>query len=162
MTFSYFPGCTLKTKGKQLDLYGRKAAQALGFELCELPDWQCCGAVYPMAKDEIATRLSSVRALAAARDAGQELVTLCSACHHVIKRVNGDLQRDETVVEGKEFAKKQVDKLMENAKACGAQELITACPLCMYNLTANAEAGLPVHYFTELLAEALGVKEDAE
>ena len=67
-----------------------------------------------------------------------------------------------TVVEGKEFAKKQVDKLMENAKACGAQELITACPLCMYNLTANAEAGLPVHYFTELLAEALGVKEDAE
>ena len=263
MTFSYFPGCTLKTKGKQLDLYGRKAAQALGFELCELPDWQCCGAVYPMAKDEIATRLSSVRALAAARDAGQELVTLCSACHHVIKRVNGDLQHDETiasrvqnylqldvpytgettvlhylevlrdrvgfdelakkvtnpltgrrigayygclllrpgkkmgfddpenptiledfiraigaepvvwarrneccggytVVEGKEFAKKQVDKLMENAKACGAQELITACPLCMYNLTANAEAGLPVHYFTELLAEALGVKEDAE
>ena len=97
MTFSYFPGCTLKTKGKQLDLYGRKAAQALGFELCELPDWQCCGAVYPMAKDEIATRLSSVRALAAARDAGQELVTLCSACHHVIKRVNGDLQRDETI-----------------------------------------------------------------
>ena len=76
MTFSYFPGCTLKTKGKQLDLYGRKAAQALGFELCELPDWQCCGAVYPMAKDEIATRLSSVRALAAARDAGQELVTV--------------------------------------------------------------------------------------
>ena len=53
MTFSYFPGCTLKTKGKQLDLYGRKAAQALGFELRELPDWQCCGAVYPMAKDEI-------------------------------------------------------------------------------------------------------------
>ena len=67
-----------------------------------------------------------------------------------------------TVVEGKEFARKQVDKLMENAKACGAAELITACPLCMYNLTANAEAGLPVHYFTELLAEALGVKEDAK
>lgn len=263
MTFSYFPGCTLKTKGKQLDLYGRKAAQALGFELQELPDWQCCGAVYPMAKDEIATRLSSVRALASARDAGQELVTLCSACHHVIKRVNGDLRHDETiasrvqnylqldvpytgettvlhylevlrdrigfdalkekvtnpltgrkigayygclllrpgkemgfddpenptiledfiraigaepvvwarrneccggytVVEGKTFAQKQVDKLMENAKACGAQELITACPLCMYNLTANAADGLPVHYFTELLAEALGVKEDAE
>ena len=263
MTFSYFPGCTLKTKGKQLDLYGRKAAQALGFELQELPDWQCCGAVYPMAKDEIATRLSSVRALVSARDAGQELVTLCSACHHVIKRVNGDLQHNETiasrvqnylqldvpytgettvlhylevlrdrigfdelakkvtnpltgrkigayygclllrpgkemgfddpenptiledfiraigaepvvwarrneccggytVVEGKEFAGRQVAKLMQNAKACGAKELITACPLCMYNLTANAENGLPVHYFTELLAEALGVKEDAE
>ena len=46
-------------------------------------------------------------------------------------------------------------------KNCGAEMLITACPLCMYNLKHNATNGLPVHYFTELLAEALGVKEDA-
>lgn len=49
------------------------------------------------ATDEIATRLSSVRALAAADAAGQELVTLCSACHHVIKRVNGDMQRNDDI-----------------------------------------------------------------
>ena len=97
MKFSYFPGCTLKTKGAQLDTCGRKAAEALGFELYELPEWQCCGAVYPQATDEIATRLSSVRALAAADAAGQELVTLCSACHHVIKRVNGDMQRNDDI-----------------------------------------------------------------
>ena len=72
MKFSYFPGCTLKTKGAQLDTCGRKAAEALGFELCELPEWQCCGAVYPQATDEIATRLSSVRALAAADAAGEK------------------------------------------------------------------------------------------
>ena len=72
MKFSYFPGCTLKTKGAQLDTCGRKAAEALGFELCELPEWQCCGAVYPQATDEIATRLSSVRALA--RDERARLV----------------------------------------------------------------------------------------
>ena len=51
MTFSYFPGCTLKTKGQELDRYGRCAAAALGFELRELDEWQCCGAVYPMARD---------------------------------------------------------------------------------------------------------------
>lgn len=263
MTFSYFPGCTLKTRGKELDKWGRAAAQALGFTLQELPDWQCCGAVYPMAKDEIATRLSSVRALVSARDQGQELVTLCSACHHVIKRVNNDLKHDETIrdrvnrylaldtpyageasvlhylevlrdrigfdelakkvvnpltgrkigayygclllrpgkemgfdnpenpriledfiraigaepvvyarrneccggyctVENKSFAAKQVDKIMENARSCGAEMLITACPLCMYNLKENASDGLPVAYFTELLAEALGVKEAAK
>jgi len=39
--------------------------------------------------------------------------------------------------------------------------LITACPLCMYNLN-KSEAELPVYYFTELLAEALGVKEEAK
>ena len=67
-----------------------------------------------------------------------------------------------TTIEGKEFAQKQVAKIMNNAKACGAEALITACPLCMYNLRENAVDGLPVYYFTELLAQALGVKEDAE
>ena len=260
MTYSYFPGCTLKTKGKDLDQWGRAAAEALGFTLQELPQWQCCGAVYPQAKDEIATKLSSVRALAAAQEAGQDLVTLCSACHHVIKRVSHDMQTDETIrdranrylqldvpyagetavlhylevlrdrigfdelakkvvnpltgrkigayygcmllrpskemgfdapenprimedfiraigaepvvyalrneccggyctVENKAYAAKQVDKIMDNARNCGAEMLITACPLCMYNLKQNASNGLPVCYFTELLAEALGVKE---
>ena len=97
MKFSYFPGCTLKTKGVRLDTCARKAALALGFTLEELPEWQCCGAVYPMARDEIATRLSSVRALVAAREAGEPLVTLCSACHHVIKRVNGDMKNDADI-----------------------------------------------------------------
>ena len=97
MKFPYFPGCTLKTKGVRLDTCARKAALALGFTLEELPEWQCCGAVYPMARDEIATRLSSVRALVAARDAAEPLVTLCSACHHVIKRVNGDMKHDADI-----------------------------------------------------------------
>ena len=63
MVFSYYPGCTLKTRAKDLDRYARLCAAKLGAELEELPDWQCCGGVYPTAKDEIATKLSSVRAL---------------------------------------------------------------------------------------------------
>lgn len=259
MTYSYFPGCTLKTRGKDLDVWGRASMEALGIQLQELPQWQCCGAVYPQAKDEIATKLSAVRALASARDQGQALVTLCSACHHVIKRVNGDMQRDETIrtrannylqletpyagetkvlhylevlrdavgfeelsrrvvkpltgrrigayygclllrpsgemgfddpenptiledfiraigaepvvyamrneccggyitLENKGYAARQAGKVLENAANRGARELITACPLCLYNLQTNGGA-LPVRYFTELLAEALGVKE---
>ena len=50
-----------------------------------------------MAEDEIATRLSAVRALADARDHDQELLTLCSACHHVIKRVNADMRDNEYI-----------------------------------------------------------------
>ena len=98
MTYSYFPGCTLKTKAKDLDHYARISAEALGFTLEELPDWQCCGGVYPMAKNEIATKLSSIRALAKAKELGQPLVTLCSACHNVIKQVNHDMQTDDNIV----------------------------------------------------------------
>ena len=97
MIYSYFPGCTLKNKAQDLDFYARKSAEALGFTLEEIPDWQCCGGEYPMAADEIATKLSSVRALADAQKKGHELVTLCSACYNVIKQVNNDVATDETI-----------------------------------------------------------------
>ena len=264
MTYSYFPGCTLKTTGTALDHCGRQAAQALGIRLEEIPDWQCCGGVYPMARDEIATRLSSVRALCAARETGGKLVTMCSACYHVLRRVNNDMRtqgdirqkvnnylrleapyggeaevvhylevlRDEigwkalkekvekpltgrkigayygclllrpskelgfddpenpTIMEDfiralgaepvtyamrneccggymtlndKELAQKRSNAVVASALEQQADCMITACPLCRYNLVANAtENQIPVYYFTELLAEALGVKEEVQ
>jgi len=97
MKYSYFPGCTLRTKARDLDAYARVSARALGFELEEIDNWQCCGGVYPLGSDEIATKLSSVRALNEAKEKGQDLVTLCSACHHVIKRVNDDMKNVEDI-----------------------------------------------------------------
>jgi len=262
MTYSYYPGCTLRNKAKDLDAYARASAEALGFVLEEIPDWQCCGGVYPLGTDEIATKLSSVRALNHAREQKQELVTLCSACHHVIKRVNDDMKNVEdirtrannylkldepyggettvlhylevlrdcvgfdnlkkavvnplkgrkigayygclllrpgsimafdnpenpTILEDfiraigaepviypyrneccggyislkeKELAANLCKTIEDSADGFGAEMLITACPLCMYNLN-KTHNGLPVVYFTELLAEALGVKEAAK
>ena len=93
MIYSYYPGCTLKDRARQLDLYARASAAALGLELKELTEWQCCGAVYPAASDDIASRLSAVRALMNTEE--KKLVTMCSACHHVLKRTNFDWNRDE-------------------------------------------------------------------
>lgn len=261
MKYSYYPGCTLKTKAKDLDSYARVSAKALGFELEEIGNWQCCGGVYPLGSDEIATKLSSVRALNEAKEKGQDLVTVCSACYHVIKRVNDDMMNVEdirtrannymqleeaylgetkvlhflevlrdrvgfdtlkekvvnpltgkkigayygclllrpgkilefdnpenpTIMEDfiraigatpvmypyrneccggyvslkeKEMAKNMSRKVIDSAEGFGADMLITACPLCMYNLNKSTEGKLPVYYFTELLAEALGVKEE--
>ena len=260
MKVSYFPGCTLKNKAKDLDLYSYKTAEALGVTLEEIEEWQCCGGVFTTANDEVATKLSSVRALKYAADKGQPLVTVCSACHNVIKQTNHAMQTNsqfadkvnrymandgayngETLVyhylellrdevgfdtlkekvvnslkgkkigayygclllrpngvmrmddpenptimedfikalgadavvyakrneccggyisaESPETAKKNSLAIINNAKAQGAEMIITACPLCKYNLVKNG-ADIPVVYFTELLAEALGVKED--
>ena len=262
MKYSYFPGCTLRTKARDLDAYARVSARALGFELEEIDNWQCCGGVYPLGSDEIATKLSSVRALNEAKEKGQDLVTLCSACHHVIKRVNDDMKNVEdirtrannymklaeqyegetevlhflevlrdrigfdelkkkvvnpltgkkigayygclllrpgkimafdnpenpTIIEDfiraigaepvvypyrneccggyislkeKDMSKNMCNNIMDSAAGFGAEMLITACPLCLYNLNKSGNGKLPVHYFTELLAEALGVKEEA-
>ena len=52
---------------------------------------------------------------------------------------------------------------LKEKEMMGAEELITACPLCLYNLNTSTSANkLPVHYFTELLAEALGLKEEVQ
>ncbi|MBO4988608.1 MAG: CoB--CoM heterodisulfide reductase iron-sulfur subunit B family protein, partial [Lachnospiraceae bacterium] len=238
MKYTYYPGCTLRTKAKDLDAYARASAKVLGFELEEVENWQCCGGVYPLGTDEIASKLSSVRALNEAKEKGQDLVTLCSACHHVIKRVNNDMKNNDdirtrannymqletpyagetnvlhflevlrdkvgfdtlkekvvnpltgkkigayygclllrpgkvlgfdnpenpTIIEDfiraigatpvvypyrneccggyislreKEMAKNMCDKIKESASGFGAEMLITACPLCMYNLNKS-------------------------
>ena len=263
MKYSYYPGCTLKNKARDLDAYARASAKALGFELEEIEDWQCCGGVYPLGSDEIATKLASIRALQSAKEKGQELITVCSACHHVLKRVNDDMKHVEDIctrvnnylkleepykgetnvlhylevlrdrvgfdvikekvthpltgkkigayygclllrpgkvlefdnpenpkimedfiralgaepviypyrneccggyisLKEKEMSKNMCNKIVESADGFGADMLITACPLCMYNLKKNTVGNLPVYYFTELLAEALGVKEEVD
>lgn len=264
MTYSYYPGCTLKTKGKDLDRYGRFAAEKLGVTLEEIADWQCCGGAYTMARDEIASKLSAVRALASARDAGNDVVTLCSACHNVLKQVNNDMKADENInfkannylkletpyngeanvihylellrdkigfdkvaqavtkpfagkkiaayygclllrpgkvlqmdnaenpkiiedfikavgaepvvypmrneccggyvtLEDKQLAAKKSAAVLESAKNAGAELIVTACPLCLYNLNKNGAANVAdapkVVYFTQVLAAALGDEE---
>ena len=57
----------------------------------------------------------------------------------------------------KEMSEKMCDRIATSAGGFGADCLVTACPLCKYNL--NKSGKLSVIYFTELLAEALGVKE---
>lgn len=259
-TFTYYPGCTLRTQAKDLDAYARSSAEALGISLVEPENWQCCGGAYTTAKDEIATKLSAVRTLNAAKEAGQPLITVCSACHNVIKQTNYDISHDEEMaakvnnylgldeaytgettvyhylemlrdvvgfdnlkkkvvnsfkgkkiaayygclllrpskalamddpenptimedfikaiggtpviyaqrneccggyitMEDKAQASKRSAKVMDSAQEQGADMVITACPLCLYNLKKNSGSELPVYYFTELLAEALGVKE---
>jgi len=61
-------------------------------------------------------------------------------------------------MEEKSVAVSRSSAVMQSAAEFGAEMVITACPLCLYNLKKNSGSELPVVYFTELLAEALGVK----
>jgi len=101
MEFLYFPGCTLYTKAQNLDEAGRECAKALGFELKELSNWTCCGATFPLAKDNIMALAPPARILARAKEEGSVLTTLCSVCFNVIKRTNelikGDKEKREKI-----------------------------------------------------------------
>jgi heterodisulfide reductase subunit B len=117
----YFPGCTLSTKAQGFDLAARASAVALGFELAELPQWNCCGATFPLATDNELALVGPARILIDAQkhstliddladdplvDARKDsilspsredlrLATLCSICYNVLKRTTRFLQENE-------------------------------------------------------------------
>ncbi len=94
MEYLYFPGCTLYTKAKNLDMAARECTKALGFELHELPNWTCCGAAFPLATDNIMALLPASRILANAMKEGENLTTLCSVCFNVLRRTLHLLESD--------------------------------------------------------------------
>jgi heterodisulfide reductase subunit B len=94
MGVAYYPGCTLSTKGKGYDRSGRAVAAALGMELVELPEWQCCGATFPLATDNSLALIAPTRILYQAEQAGERVAALCAICYHVLKRTQTALERD--------------------------------------------------------------------
>jgi heterodisulfide reductase subunit B2 len=92
MKVSYFPGCTLNTSGKGFDNAVRASSAAVGLELAELPDWNCCGATYPLIIDNMLELAAPAHILANARDqaasAGDVVTTACTTCYNVLKRAN--------------------------------------------------------------------------
>jgi len=84
----YFPGCTLVTKARSFDVAARAAAAALGAPLDELPKWNCCGATFPLATDNLLNLVGPTRILARAGQQGDHVVTLCAACYNVLKRTD--------------------------------------------------------------------------
>jgi heterodisulfide reductase subunit B len=72
------------------------------------------------------------------------------------------------VVNSPDAAIEVVYKLLRNAQGNGAEAIVTSCPLCHYNLDAlqnkikkvHAEfKEIPIFYFSQILAIALGVEE---
>ena len=49
--------------------------------------------------------------------------------------------------------------MLKTASDVGGEECVTDCPMGQYNLAHNGGGGVKGTYVTELLAEAMGVKE---
>jgi len=95
MDLSYYPGCTLKTKAKNLEDPTIASMQALGINLVELPRWNCCGTVFSFADDDLIHHLAPIRNLIRAKEAGDsKVVTLCSFCYNTLKRANLLIKND--------------------------------------------------------------------
>jgi heterodisulfide reductase subunit B len=265
MSIAYFPGCTLSTKATGYDISGRAVAQALNMACAELPEWQCCGATFPLSTDNAMSLIAPTRLLTQAQKAGGHVTTLCAICFHVLRRTQNflakqpemlerinffteepydgqarvshflELLRDDLTWQGladkvsrplkglkvapyygclllrpeaeiglddadeprilhdclnalgcevvdfpyqmeccgsylavskPDLPEKLSGEILASARKHGAQAIVTACPLCQFNLDYQQrsaahhalEDNLPVLYFTQLVAVALGLE----
>jgi len=271
MRISYYPGCTLKTKSKNLEDSALASMAALGVELVELQRWNCCGTVYSLADDDLVHHLAPLRNLIRAKEEGNsKVVTLCAFCYNTLQRANllvrndpekrktinsfmdeeedyeGEVEvvhllqvlRDDVgweklyeqiklplkglklapyygctllrpeeaaidhveqptillellqtlgaevvdfpaaakccgsyqIVSNPEFVVDCASNILSSALRCGAEVLVTSCPLCDFNLSqmqgelAHRDSEfreMPILYFTQLLALSLGLGPEA-
>ncbi|MGQ9521113.1 MAG: CoB--CoM heterodisulfide reductase iron-sulfur subunit B family protein [Anaerolineae bacterium] len=81
MKYTYYPGCTIGTTAVEFGLSTDAVCEALGLELVELEDWNCCGASSAHSLDhELSLRLPA-RNVALAQEGGMDVVTPCPACY---------------------------------------------------------------------------------
>jgi len=96
MKISYYPGCTLKTKARNLEDSALACFDALGIEYEEMPRWNCCGAVYSLSDDDLIHLIAPVRDLVRAKERGSDTVmTLCSMCYNTLARAKRLMAEDE-------------------------------------------------------------------
>jgi len=85
----------LKTRARNLEEPAVASMEALGFKLDEVPRWNCCGAVYSLADDDLIHQVAPVRNLIRVKKQGKtELVTLCAFCLNTLKRANLLMRQD--------------------------------------------------------------------
>lgn len=83
MKFAYYPGCTLRTTAVEYDRSLRAVANALGLDLQEVDDWNCCGASPAAAFDPALGLALAARNLALAEAQGAKVMLApCSGCYH--------------------------------------------------------------------------------
>jgi heterodisulfide reductase subunit B2 len=267
MDIKYYPGCTIKTSARNYETSALAALQALGVELNEMEDWNCCGVVHSLTTDDLYHQIAPVRVLNHLEHEGRsELVTLCDMCYNTLAQANvlvtSDAEKLKTLntfmdteepyggsvevlhlleilrdkVGFQTIAKRvkrplkglkvfpyygcmllrpgevgidnaedptilgdlmaalgaeviddpvkveccgshhtvgncgvvfdRVEKIVERAKAKGAEAMVLSCPLCRFNLDARQQEDpaitepLPVFYYTQLMAVAFGLGEE--
>ncbi|HHT01439.1 MAG TPA: heterodisulfide reductase subunit B [Firmicutes bacterium] len=94
MRFGYYPGCSLHGTAWEYDRSLQAVAAALGLELWEVEDWNCCGASSAHAHDRFLAAALPARVLGLAAQQGEDLLVPCAACVNRLRAAQHDLAAD--------------------------------------------------------------------
>jgi heterodisulfide reductase subunit B len=101
MKYIYYPGCTLETTALEYNKSTQATMQALGAELMEIEDWNCCGAAAAEATSHLLSMVLAARNLALAErmDGGADLLIPCSGCYLNLRKVEDHVKREQGLFE---------------------------------------------------------------
>lgn len=106
MKYAYYPGCSLDSTGIEFNLSTKAVCKALGIELWEIPDWNCCGSSSAHVTNPYLALALPARNMAIAEEAGLDVAIPCAACYARSK--NAEI----TVRESAEMCQK-IEKIIE-------------------------------------------------
>lgn len=92
MKYAYYPGCSLHATGLEYDQSTRAVFRALGVELEELEDWNCCGASSGHSLSGIAATGLPARNIALAQKVNLDMLVPCAACFNRVKSAEYSLK----------------------------------------------------------------------
>lgn len=88
MKVAYYPGCSLHSVAREYDSSSRAVCQALGIELVEIPDWNCCGASAAHSSSEYLPTALCARNLHLVEKMGLDVTSPCAACYQSLAAAN--------------------------------------------------------------------------
>lgn len=86
MSYAWYPGCSLRGTGKAYEESLLAVFRALGVEVKELEDWNCCGSTAYLSVDELSSYALVARNLGLAAKEGKDIVAPCAACYMILNK----------------------------------------------------------------------------
>lgn len=120
MKIAYYPGCSLEATAIEYDHSSRAVCKALGLQLEELDDWNCCGSTSAHNLNHLLAAALAARNIAIAQKAGLDVAIPCAACFarlrkadHLLRQGGGIKEELEEMVEFKYTGQVHIISLLE-------------------------------------------------
>lgn len=94
MKLSYYPGCSLKGTARDYEESLKAVCSVMDLELCELEDWNCCGATAAHSLDHQTGINLPGRNIALAEEGGLDMLVPCPLCYNRLKTAEKALTGD--------------------------------------------------------------------
>jgi len=120
MRVSYYPGCSLEGTAREYGESASAVCQALGIELDELEDWNCCGASSAHSTNDFLSLALPARDLSSADAKGLDLAVPCAACYQRLKVAEKRLSQNPLP----DFPYKGQIKVIHLLDLCSEEEIL--------------------------------------